>query len=762
MGLTTFHILQNLTKPKLRVNHTHHHDFRVFSAPLPPDQHDDFSDVFTLILKIVSRVNYKSLVDLQCLTDAINRQALSHKIDNVIKNLIALVSVQAKSLKTIPLSVENDPNVHIVASLASSARLLVLDGQEESALQMIQIVTQVQRTFRCDSPFALVWNYTTTIQLVNLLHLSNFSNLNEFEHVITLLQGSEQNLRRQINDSMMINQSNVTQHHLIMQSINHANAIEAEDLAYHDRKKSESVCLFGRFTRSVYYLLRLVPGELLPLIKTTLTNSLCCCCLSIEHILTTVPFGSFDILPRLLKRCDYDECPRCAKLDQSRQWMRLESFRSYSTDPDSYSRIIVQLAEVLPGTGVRVLLEQLVIPLLKHELIEKTLLNHLDPATSSALTLERYSIAARRCISSMNIASIGLFGHLLQLLRRITRPTIAISYLHRILPICAQSLQLIAANEQDRNEKRQLAQFFVRLFLDEINCIEHRETVWVANGTNVRLRLESKFMIEQFYKCCVGSSMFRSIALETDGIRDVFQSLLDKSLRLIADPKELNTDDQNDYLSVDVSVRLNTRVEIFALILGLYTYSLTTSSSIHSEKQLELSTLPDLGLTLVKQLRKCSDEPGDWMQVWIRLMKCALKPDASIPSVHNRNLFPSLQVQPNEAASGYEASSEDERLINRQRPNGTSLILHGKLMKFVFVSFSEFASTTDQTTKIECLIAMLKYLLDLFNSEVNVAKCAAANVVQGKDFSKLFFQKLKHEKYINPCYSYSRGKLYDT
>ena len=56
-------------------------------------------------------------------------------------------------------------------------------------------------------------------------------------------------------------------------------------------------------------------------------------------------------------------CPRCAKLHQSRQWIRLESFQSYSTDHEAYSGIIVLLAEVLLGAGIRVLLDQLVIPL---------------------------------------------------------------------------------------------------------------------------------------------------------------------------------------------------------------------------------------------------------------------------------------------------------------------------------------------------------------------------------------------------------------
>ena len=108
------------------------------------------------------------------------------------------------------------------------------------------------------------------------------------------------------------------------------------------------------------------------------------------------------------------------------------------------------------------------------------------------------------------------------------------------------------------------------------------------------------------------------------------------------------------------------------------------------------------------------------------------KPDTSIPFAQNRAGHLVLQsARPSEIASGYEASSEDERFISRQRLNITPTILNAKLMKFVFIAYSEFASTTDATTKTECLIAMLKYLLDLFKNEVNIAKCAAANVVKG-------------------------------
>ena len=142
----------------------------------------------------------------------------------------------------------------------------------------------------------------------------------------------------------MITQSNISNHQVVLTSANHANAIEIEDLAFNEKKRSEEVCLFGRFTRSVYYLLRLVPAELVLLIKSTINTSLCCCCLSVEHILTTIPFGSFDVLPRLLKRCDFGDCTRCAKssAEQTRQWSRLESFglskKLDTVDADAYSQ----------------------------------------------------------------------------------------------------------------------------------------------------------------------------------------------------------------------------------------------------------------------------------------------------------------------------------------------------------------------------------------------------------------------------------------
>ena len=93
----------------------------------------------------------------------------------VTSDLISLLSICFKSLKIdkICIQEEHDKNLKYLNSLISSTRLLILDGQENLALNLIQLISTIQRAIRHDNVYAASWSYHVTLQLVNLLHMSN-------------------------------------------------------------------------------------------------------------------------------------------------------------------------------------------------------------------------------------------------------------------------------------------------------------------------------------------------------------------------------------------------------------------------------------------------------------------------------------------------------------------------------------------------------------------------------------------------------------
>ena len=87
--------------------------------------------------------------------------------------------------------------------------------------------------------------------------------------------------------------------------------------------------------------------------------------------------------------------------------------------------------------------------------------------------------------------------------------------------------------------------------------------------------------------------------------------------------------------------------------------------------------------------------------------------------------------------------------LNKTRlsyPNGglvssVPAIYHPELVKFIFVAFSEFRQKENEEgeKQISCLIAMLKYMLDLFKMKKNVSICAEKDVIRVilKEFSTI-------------------------
>ena len=464
-------------------------------------------------------------------------------------------------------------------------------------------------------------------------------------------------------------------------------------------------------------------------------------------------------------------------------WSRLDRFRfqnfnsrksdSDERDPKGYYRTLYDLAQVLPVAGNKILLDKVIMPLLEEQLIVIA-----QGGTNDESSIELLSESTIEAMKSMTIAPGGIFRYLLNLLKTAKGHFSGSTNnsLVQILPICVQSLQLITISQFDKNQKTELSEYFIFLVMSHLNCVEHQTNMshpefdysienWNISTSDVRLELVSKFYIEQLYKCAINSTSFRLILFETDGIRDVLSSLLEKGLRLIADSNEIFVSEEAAYLSVASSpVRLHLRAEIFGIILGLYSFFIynghhngPTQPSI---RQFESSTLPELRFSLVKNLRLNQENTESWTLIWHNLIKAALEPDiesvtrssrSSVVLASTASAGGQVRNNGSDNASGYEASSEDElepAQNNLSSANGgfgtIPTIYHPELVKFIFVAFSEFRQKDlnedgENFQLITCLIAMLKYMLDLFKMKKNVSICAEKDVIRVilKEFSTI-------------------------
>ena len=659
-----------------------------------------------------------------------------------------------------PYSDDDDPNIKYVRSLISSARFLILDGQELVSLQLIQIISTILRTIRLDNVFSASWCHHIQVQLFNLLHLSKFSYMDDLEQCIKIIHYSEILFRKRINYFLGINRTKTS-----IMTVQHTNGCEAERLL-HSGNESKSTCLFAEFTQSVYSFLRLAPNSIHGLIKSFLYSTVSCCCIPVEHILSSIPFNCFDILPRLLKKCDQSNCPRCSGKEM-KPWIQLEKFYSPKTSTDWYKQNLFHLSDCLPLGGSKVLLEKIILPMLEEKL------TNTEDSNSSLSEFSVLSAAAGQAMKSISIAPNGLFGFLNSLLDKSTRTT-----RNFIIPICVQSLQMVALNNIDRIDKLKLSEDFFRLVMQHLNCIEYScrdrksstmfsNQSFVISSEYIRLQLESKFWIHHFYKCCINSTSFKNMVFETDGIHDILQALLDRGMKVIGDPNQLFTTEE-EYLSVATKIKLPTRVQLFSEILSLFTFFTFKKGGTSSIRQFEISTLPEIRFNLVRNLKLNENEVRgqtqcqNWIEIWIEILKSSLHPENYLTSsktmsylnyanheitdnIPNRDKSfeksgkssqgQSARQSGSENTSGYEASSEEEQ-NNSNTPNflkkeAIPTIAHPVLIKFAFYSFAEFWNGADRQDPnlTECLVEMLKYLIQLFKLDKNVAQSADNDVI---------------------------------
>lgn len=173
------------------------------------DAQHDYSELFSVISEIVGKAQFASILHLSPLVEAIKDLSASHRERKTCFNLICLLShlvAQLKSEKFV-LNEENDANGKQVKHLMGIARLLLLDGEEELGLNIIQIVLSILRMLRQDSLYATGWAYFSTFQLLNLTHLSNFALVPQFKTTLKHIHYTELLLRKRINQILASNRN---------------------------------------------------------------------------------------------------------------------------------------------------------------------------------------------------------------------------------------------------------------------------------------------------------------------------------------------------------------------------------------------------------------------------------------------------------------------------------------------------------------------------------------------------------------------------
>jgi len=129
------------------------------------------------------------------------------------------------------------------------------------------------------------------------------------------------------------------------------------------------ICIFAKFTKSIFQLLNMVPSCLIPLIRATLYSSVSCCCVPLSSIFGTIDHRNFSIMPWIFAKCDQSKCPRCTTRDP-KMWNNFEHFRfemfsdSNSYEKEHYFHTLLHLTHVLPLSANKALLDIILIPLL--------------------------------------------------------------------------------------------------------------------------------------------------------------------------------------------------------------------------------------------------------------------------------------------------------------------------------------------------------------------------------------------------------------
>ncbi|CBY41200.1 unnamed protein product, partial [Oikopleura dioica] len=261
----------------------------------------------------------------------------------------------------------------MMMEIITLAKLLLLDGEDSLGLNVILILINILRRVQLDHLFSASWSYMLNLKLLELTPLSNFTNIPVLKDVLEQIHSAELVLRRRINS--ILSGNNCASAVFPIQHWNGEQAEKQFSLALQTKEltsdQSSEICLFAKFTKAMLVLINICSADLLDVIKNLLSQSYNCCCVPLADIFSKINEQRFSFLPYLLARCEQPKCPRCVTRD-CKIWAPLShySFSKINSEDEriNYFATIHHLTSVLPKNANRLLLDNLLLPILSQNL----------------------------------------------------------------------------------------------------------------------------------------------------------------------------------------------------------------------------------------------------------------------------------------------------------------------------------------------------------------------------------------------------------
>ncbi|CBY24868.1 unnamed protein product [Oikopleura dioica] len=703
------------------------------SALTDEDKDHDYSVILANSTAIIHRVSYPGILYLRPITDLLRNFAAAHGDRVKIAFLIALINNLREQITCDRVVIEDgSQTVKMMMEIITLAKLLLLDGEDSLGLNVILILINILRRVQLDHLFSASWSYMLNLKLLELTPLSNFTNIPVLKDVLEQIHSAELVLRRRINS--ILSGNNCASAVFPIQHWNGEQAEKQFSLALQTKEltsdQSSEICLFAKFTKAMLVLINICSADLLDVIKNLLSQSYNCCCVPLADIFSKINEQRFSFLPYLLARCEQPKCPRCVTRD-CKIWAPLShySFSKINSEDEriNYFATIHHLTSVLPKNANRLLLDNLLLPILSQNL------DQLGRSSDNESKLHKILDSIGNTLSSITFAPLGLFKTFLKMLKKID-----VDGTKMVLPIITSSMKVSTSNQVESLEQQKLAKEIILIFcrstkavlIDDVGNIKMENDQPILEPSEAILTTDCLFYLTQLYEGIAHSDLLRKAVFKNLRLKEVIKNLLGQSICLVGDPSiVINAASDSSYISIPKhnTMPLTTRIEIFSVLLGLYTFF--TSHCPLQWPDYESAFLPEIASDFVS---KTSHLKMQVIPCLTKVLEASLEPRLKTTKIsprknHRRNRSILLDV------SAFENSSEAP-LVRNPPPESspsknTRKVIFPCVIKIVFTIFGLFWEDTTSTEELPGLVPLLEMTLSLLNSQKNVEICAKHNVV---------------------------------
>lgn len=477
-------------------------------------------------------------------------------------------------------------------------------------------------------------------------------------------------------------------------------------------------------------LINICSTDLLDVIKNLLSQSYNCCCVPLAEIFSKINEQRFSFLPFLLARCEQPKCPRCVTRD-SKIWAPLShySFSKITNEDErlNYFATIHHLTSVLPKNANRLLLDNLLLPILSQNL------DQLGRSGENESKLHKILDSIGNTLSSITFAPLGLFKTFLKMLKKID-----VEGTKMVLPIITSSMKVSTSNQVESLEQQKLAKEIILVFcrstkavlIDDVGNIKMENDQPILEPSEAILTPDCLFYLQQLYEGIAHSDLLRKAVFKNLRLKEVIKNLLGQSITLVGDPSiVINAAGDSSYISIPKhnTMPLTTRIEIFSVLLGLYTFFIS-----HCPLQwpaYESAVLPEIASDFVS---KTSHLKMQVIPCLSKVLEASLEPRLKTTRMsprknhrRNRSILLDLSVIDSSSEAPLKRNSPAESFP----PKNTRKVIFPCIIKTVFTIFGLFWEDITSTEELPGLIPLLEMTLSLLNSQKNVEICAKHNVV---------------------------------